>query len=65
MYGWWKAPERTVDATDAMVSGFIRTPPWPISEAAFGAPRHRSRVACRPSSCAAACGCVSCALRRA
>lgn len=25
MYGWWKAPERTVDATDAMVSGFIRT----------------------------------------
>ncbi len=32
-YGWWKVPALTVADTDAMFSGFIRTPPCPISEA--------------------------------
>ncbi len=32
---WWKVPDFTVAATEAMFSGFIRTPPWPMSEAAI------------------------------
>src|SRR5690348_3760275 len=36
-YGWWKTPVLTVEATEAMFSGFMRTPPWPISEAAIWA----------------------------
>ncbi len=34
-YGWWKVPDFTVAATEAMFSGFMRTPPCPISEAAI------------------------------
>ena len=36
-YGWWKVPVFAVATTDAMFSGFIRTPPWPISDAAIWA----------------------------
>ena len=44
-YGWWKVPDSTVAATDAMFSGFIRTPPWPMSEAAiWAAALHRHRA---------------------
>ncbi len=35
MYGWWKEPDCTVAASVATFSGFIRTPPWPISDAAI------------------------------